>query len=316
MAQSFYKRIAQKIVKDNTLLRHLVKRQQLSGHPFKAIALTLCAFPVRNLIRLDTPFNFYISENYYAELYNLLKIAKVDGFELTRIGAKHDGGYIMLDDFHEGGIAYSFGISSDVSWDEDISSRGYDVFMYDHTINGLPEENSRFHWSKLGIADGITQDERLKTLEELISQNHHENKHGMILKMDVEGAEWGFLSAVSSETLAKFDQMTFEFHKITNPENPDLLLKALRNINRTHQLIHIHPNNFGETITVGQKKFTRCIEASYVLRDKYKFSKDDNIILPLKLDSPCLHFMPEIELGRWNDSSGSFDRASINIMDL
>ena len=316
MAQSFYKRVAQKIVKDNTLLRHLVKRQQLSGHPFKAVALTLCTFPVRNLIRFDTPFNFYISENYYAELYNLLKIAKVEGFELTRIGRKHDGGYILLNNFHDGGIAYSFGISNDVSWDKDMVSRGYDVFMYDHTINELPEGNSRFHWFKLGIADEIIQNDSLRTLEDLIRQNHHENEHGMILKMDVEGAEWGFLSVVSPEILKQFDQMTFEFHNITNPDNPELVLKSLRNINRTHQLIHIHPNNFAETITVGGKKFTRQIEVSYASREKYNFSEDCDIILPIKADSRDCHFIPEIELGRWNDSSGPFDRASINIMDL
>ena len=50
---------------------------------------------------------------------------------------KHDGGYILLDDFHEGSIAYSFGISTDVTWDKEMASRGYDVFMYDHTIDKL-----------------------------------------------------------------------------------------------------------------------------------------------------------------------------------
>lgn len=200
-------------------------------------------------------FEFITSANYYSELQDLLRIAKVEGFNLVRTGREHDGGYILLDDFCEGGIAYSFGISNDVSWDKDMASRGYDVFMYDHTINGLPEENARFHWFRQGIADGTTQDERLKTLNELIRNNHHEDKNNMILKMDVEGAEWGFLQNVSSDTLAQFSQMTFEFHNITKHDKPELVLEAFMKINRTHQLIHIHANNFAGYIAFGDKKF-------------------------------------------------------------
>ena len=65
----------------------------------------------------------------------MLHIAKVGGFDLVRTGKHYDGGYIMLDDFHAGDIAYSFGICDDVSWDKDMASRGYDIFMYDHTID-------------------------------------------------------------------------------------------------------------------------------------------------------------------------------------
>ena len=74
----------------------------------------------------------------------------------------------MLNDFHKGGIAYSFGISNDVSWDKAMADCGYDVFMYDHTISALPEENDRFHWEKIGVASDKTEDPQLKSLEELI----------------------------------------------------------------------------------------------------------------------------------------------------
>ena len=111
--------------------------------------------PIRTQEIVTTP-------EYYRELHSLLHIAKVEGFDLVRTGKHNDGGYIMLDDFHAENIAYSFGICDDVSWDKDMASRGYDFFMYDHTIDRLPEENPRFHWSKLGIADGRTQDDRLK----------------------------------------------------------------------------------------------------------------------------------------------------------
>ena len=142
----------------------------------------------------------------------------------------------------------------------------------------------------------------MKTLEELISRNHHENEHGMILKMDVEGAEWGFLSNVSSEMLAKFDQMTFVFHDIINPENPELVIEVFQKINRTHQLIHIHANNFGG------KKFCSLFELTYVLRDKYSLSENCDVNLPLSIDAPNIADYPEIELVRWNEKARIDDR--------
>ena len=264
-------------------------------------------------------FEFIISAGYYSELQKLLHIAKVEGLELVRTGCEHDGGYILLDDFHAGDIAYSFGISTDVSWDKDMAGRGYDVFMYDHTIDALPEENPRFHWEKHGIADGHTQDSRLKTLDELIKANHHEDRHNMILKMDVEGAEWGFFEQVSSETLSQFSQMTFEVHEIIKHPNPEFVLSALRKINQTHQLIHIHANNYsGLYIAFGDKIFCNVLELSYVLRSKYTFFENYDVNLPLSIDEANTPSFPEIELGRWNEDAeiGESVTAHVRILDL
>ncbi|MBR0278402.1 MAG: FkbM family methyltransferase [Synergistaceae bacterium] len=260
----------------------------------------LKAFLKEKIKRIIISRRIVTSENYYRELHSLLKIDSAEGFDLIRIGRDYDGGYIMLDDFEPGGIAYSFGISGDVSWDKDMALRGYDVFMYDHTIDGLPEENTRFHWSKLGIADGVTHDDRLKTLEELISRNGHEGKRDMILKMDVEGAEWGFLESVKPETLSQFSQMTFELHNMIKLADHERVLNILRKINETHQLVHLHANNVSSYVTIGGRNFAALFEVSYVLRDKYKFSSEYDVKLPLKIDMPNITGWPEIELGYWN----------------
>lgn len=260
--------------------------------------------PIRTQEVVTTP-------EYYRELHSLLHIAKVEGFDLVRTGKHNDGGYIMLDDFHAGNIAYSFGICDDVSWDKDMASRGYDVFMYDHTIDKLPEENPRFHWSKLGIADGRTQDDRLKTLDELMKANHHESTHNMLLKMDVEGAEWGFFEQVSSEVLSQFSQMTFEFHEVLSHPNPELVLSVFRKINQTHQLIHMHANNNGAYISFGDKIFCDSPELTYVLRSKYSFSEKYDVNLPLSIDEANFPTLPEVELGRWNEDAEIGERLTV-----
>lgn len=239
--------------------------------------------------------------SYLMRLKSLLHIDKVEGFELVRIGRKNDGGYLMLNDFADNdGTAYSFGICDDVSWDKNMASRGYDVFMYDHTVEKLPEENSRFHFFRQGIADGVTQDERLKTLEYFIEQNHHEEKRNMILKMDVEGAEWGFIESVKPDTLRKFSQIVLEFHGINEYETSEHKLKLLAKINMTHQLIHLHINNCVNYVSFGGKKFGGVIECSYVLRDKYVLSGNYDVNLPLDADMPNNADIPEFDLGHWN----------------
>lgn len=299
MFSQLLKRMGRKLSSNNEFLISRSKQYFDSGKYFKAAAFTLMTMPFSKALSPDKIYSFMTSPEYYDELQDLLKIGKAKGQELVRIGSSHDGGYIMLDDF-SGGIAYSFGIANEVSWDSDMTSRGYDVFMYDHTIDGLPEEKPHFHWSKLGIADGVTRDDRLKTLEELISRNGHEGKRDMILKMDVEGAEWGFLESVKPETLSQFSQITFEIHSIINPSNPELLLNGLRKLNNTHQLVHLHANNLSCYITAGGKTFCNDLEASYVLRSKYTFVPDYDVNLPLKLDTPNEPESPELELGYWN----------------
>lgn len=131
---------------------------------------------------------------YYEHLRLLLTIKKVVGKNFLRIGNPHDGGYILVDNFHtaDAKIAYSFGIAEDVSWDSDMSRRGYDVFMYDPTIDARPQENDKFHFFKEGIGGEEDTEKSLNTLEHFMKVNGHNNKDNMILKMDVEGAEWDF----------------------------------------------------------------------------------------------------------------------------
>ena len=304
---------------DNYFLRSLISKQAKHGKYLTAATMTIFTAPFRGVIKFDkhtTEVTFTSLINYYSELHKLLHIAKVENFDLVRIGRDNDGGYILLNDFKPGGIAYSFGISNDVSFDKDIASKGYDVFMYDHTIEGLPDEekeNPRFHYFKQGIADGVTQDERLKSLEYFISHNHHENQSDMILKMDVEGAEWGFLESVKPETLAKFSQLTFEFHEMINPSYTERILSILRKINETHQLIHIHANNFSSYITIGDKNFCSVFEVTYVLRDKYKLVNDYDVNLPLSLNMPNNTLSPEIILGRWNEEFKPDDKIKVVI---
>lgn len=196
----------------------------------------------------------------------------------------------MLDDFRRVGIAYSFGISGDVSWDRDMAERGYDIFMYDPTIANLPEERLEFHFFRKGIAGAASGE--YDTLEHFIQQNHHEAVRHMILKMDVEGAEWDALLTCPEEVLQSFDQIVMEFHGMTFAKDAEKRLATLRKLARTHIPIHVHANNCGDEYIIDGRWYTEAWEVTYALRTGHSFVPGG--ALYTDLDAPNSLEYPEV----------------------
>lgn len=240
--------------------------------------------------------------DFWGNLKEKLKIQRILEKPLIRMGKEDDGGYIMVEDFKLGGIAYSFGIGGDVSWDMDLAKRGYDVFMYDHTIEALPCKHKRFHFRKKGIADSADISKDLHSLEYYLKENGHENQSGMILKMDVEGAEIGFLRLVEQDTLKKFDQIIMELHRLESEKYWDQILLAVEKLNTTHSLFHIHANNHANVVWVEKKPCPGLLELSFVKKGIYRMEPAEELMLPLEIDRACLKELPDISMNGWNDT--------------
>lgn len=234
---------------------------------------------------------------WFRRLKQLLSVKEVKGIPLVRIGRDYDGGYIMPDDFNSTLRAYSFGISNDVSWDKDIASRGIEVFMYDPTIPCLPEENSHFHFYKKGISGKDLPEEDLFSMETILDWNGDSNNRNLILKMDVEGAEWEFLEDVSSEVLGQFIQMTFEWHDVVNIPGT-LLRKIIEKINCTHQVVWLHGNNCAAAVRGGEILMPFALEITFVRKEDYEFTKSESVY-PLSIDMPNNPNKPDHILGNW-----------------
>ncbi len=236
--------------------------------------------------------------SYLKEIKKLLKVYTVYGIPFVRCGARHDGGYVMLDDFHRGGIAYSFGINNDVSWDDDVADKGYDIFMYDHTVTELPKPRKEFHFFRKGIADDNVTEE-LDTLEAFVKRNNHTNCKNMILKMDVEGAEWGFLEKTSSELLKMFSQIVMEIHGIFSESLKYKIIAGLNKLNSTHGVVHVHANNYGRVYECKELCIGDTLEVTWANKMIYEMEEVE-AVLPILLDSPNCQAAPEIVLGNWN----------------
>jgi hypothetical protein len=194
-----------------------------------------------------------------------------------------DGSYVILDDFKNVRVAYSFGIRREIQFDKNLADRGIDVYMYDHTIDSLPYDHDKFHWKKIGITGKNKSNNLLKSLEELIIENGHSSEENMILKMDVEHAEWESLKDISFKILNQFKYILIEYHfKNESLANETLLYyNVIKKIHKTHQVFYLRCHNLYSVVNFGNNRFCKYLEVSYIIKKDYEFTNDPSIY-PIK----------------------------------
>ena len=240
--------------------------------------------------RYDGARNCLVESSFNSScIYNYLFPKKVLGKTRKLYGGKVPTSYVMLDESEFKGIkiAYSIGIGSPdyyINFDKELAERNIDVYMYDHTINKLPYENPKFHFRKIGIAGKNNNNPMLKTLEDMLKENGHLNEKNMILKVDPEGAEWEAMLDFPEDLLKNFRFMLFEFHFKNDLET---YYKVLSKLSKYHQIYYVHCVNCGHVVQIGDIRICYALEVSYIIKEGYKFDKDDSIYPVPELDTKC-----------------------------
>lgn len=194
----------------------------------------------------------------------------------------------MLDSGLNGATVYNLGINQEVSWDIDMVTRGCHIYQYDHTIDAPPFEHPNVHFSKLGIASANSDDGVFKTVAHILDKNGHTENRDLVLNMDIEGDEWNILSHIEESTLEQFSQIVIEFHdllKVWSLPHLEKVVAALAKLNKAHQVIHVHANNFGHVGLFGGIVLYESIEVTYVRKADHSFGPCDKIF-PIPLDRP------------------------------
>jgi hypothetical protein len=208
----------------------------------------------------------------------------------------------MVDRFKDVGLAYSLGINDDVSWDLDIAGRGIEVYQYDPTIEALPQDHELFHWKPIWIHGGVENTTNRSTLESLINQNGHAERNDMILKCDIEGAEWLLLQQTPNRVLQQFSQMVFEIHNLSHlvtPYHANNVRRAFFNLTSSHHVVHVHGNNFAGWQVMGGIPVPAVMELTLVRKDAGDFEPSDETF-PTALDMPCNSSLADMHLGNFN----------------
>jgi len=164
-----------------------------------------------------------------------------------RFGSANDGGYLMCENLVEPiDVAYSYGIGSNADWDCEVSRRYHiTVNQYDCFDPARPTCDGGtfvFHNECIGNRTEQRGSRFFDTLENQIRKNGDTGQR-LIIKMDIEGAEWDALLATSDELLATIPQIAMEMHSYNDPK----ILEVLRKLKRNFYLVNLHFNNWSCT---------------------------------------------------------------------
>lgn len=221
------------------------------------------------------------------EFARLVKPFTGDNLCKVRVGASHDGGYVMADDFSVKG-AVSIGIGSNVSWDQDIVQRQVPVAMFDPTIRRLPDSVPGGWHFRVGLGPANSAG-RFKPLPSLVDMAGFKDLEPLILKIDVEGSEYESLADLSESALLAYRQICIEFHNLKSLKNrhhATQVIDAARKLCVHHYPIHIHGNNYDSLIRFGDLWFPNAIEVSYLNKERLTNARSATSIRHAA-DSPC-----------------------------
>ena len=223
-----------------------------------------------------------------------------------RYGKHNDGGYIMPVPRREDSVAYSFGIKDDVSWDLAMADLGISIFQYDHTISHLPVTHPLFHFFRTGVGPVTSPNENLMSIDDMLAANGHRDHGNIIMKMDIQGAEWPSLNSLETETFLLFSIIVIEIHHLSRyalDQNFCATVNAvLGRINRSHQCVHVHANNYSPATFVDGILIPGVFELTYIRRDLTTFNTS-YATYPLAIDQPNNASLPDLFLGAcglWN----------------
>jgi len=191
---------------------------------------------------------------------------------LRRFGPAGDGGYLMPDDLEGVRACVSPGVSTEVGFDLEIADRGIDVYLADASVSGPPIEHARFHFTRKFF--DIYNSDTTTTINDFCGGI--QDSDDLILEMDIEGAEYRVLASAAEETMRRFRAMVIEFHDL------DYLFSRVAfrefsavfsKLRRTHEVVHIHPNNGATALRCGELRIPKLLEFTFYRNDRGTFEQ-------------------------------------------
>ncbi len=224
-----------------------------------------------------------LGEAQLLQLLDELRPVDIVAAEKQRFGPENDGGYVMIagQDYE---ALYSYGIGQDMGFESHfVKENPIPAYLYDHTISGLPEENfpvrlftgnkprpsSLITWKPEGI--GPRRTANLNSLEGHVAENGDAEKENLVLKMDVEGAEWLSLLETPDDVLSRFKQVVIELHwfGMETGDAYENQVKVLQKLNKMFHLVHVHGNNRSNRRVVGNYMVQHVLEVTYVRKSDF-----------------------------------------------
>jgi hypothetical protein len=167
----------------------------------------------------------------------------VTNCELRRFGEPNDGGYPLCVNLLGGVKAgYSYGIAGYDQWGCDVSRRlqvpvhEYDCF--DLRPPSCPGGRTVFHGECIGTVKETQDGRPFDTMSNQFARNGHASTP-LVMKIDVEGAEWDAFLFAPDRALSQLEQIDVEFHHVDDLK----YIEAIRRLKQFFYIAHVHYNN-------------------------------------------------------------------------
>lgn len=231
---------------------------------------------------------------------------KRSSFRKVRVGSLGDGGYVVPDDLAGISHVISIGVGQEVSFDLHFARLNVPVYQYDPTVAGPPVAHPSFDFNRLawGEADG----EQSISLTSMLRKHALTETNDVILKFDVEGAEWTAGKSIDTDVLKHFRIIVCELHGLQNLANAPFRQQAaelLMLLTASHTVVHVHANNCCGMSLVEGIPVPAVIELTLLRNDRSEFLPCSDPI-PGPLDYPNMTDRPDLVLNPF----GSFGRPS------
>ena len=173
-----------------------------------------------------------------------LKTVTLKNCTLKRYGSANDGGYLMCENLTAGvQAAYSYGIDTEDNWGCEVSRQlVVPVHQYDCFTPHRPTcEGGQFdfHDECVGAKSETVDGQPFDTISSQIARNGDTDR-SLLVKIDIEGAEWDSLMATPDAVLDKISQMPMELHGTDQAK----FLEVVRRLKRQFYLVNLHFNNW------------------------------------------------------------------------
>ena len=177
-------------------------------------------------------------------LWDELRPVALKNCDLQRFGSKHDGGYLMCANLLDGvQAAYSYGIDTEDNWGCEVARRlRVPVQQYDCFTPHRPTCDGGtfiYHNECIGPKADTIDGRLFDSLARQIAKNGDDGKR-LLIKIDIEGAEWESLLATDDAQLARVDQLPMELHGVNQARFTQVIQKLKRNFH----LVSVHFNNW------------------------------------------------------------------------
>ncbi|MBI1980485.1 MAG: FkbM family methyltransferase [Methylocystis sp.] len=244
-----------------------------------------------------------------ADIFDALALLRPYDIDIPkfRCGASNDGGYILANATLPSQPVLSFGVGANCDLEYEFAERGHKVVMFDPTVEGPPKQHENFTFHKIGLGRKDDPEAGYVSLATALDMAGLRGRDDIILKMDIEGAEYDAFDGADHGILAHFQQIALEMHwlnKLVDPAFRRQFVDVLNKVNALFALFHVHANNCAPLLVIGEAEFLNqhhivggaivadALELSYIRSSKVA-ARSSRTVYPTVLDRPNYCLAPD-----------------------